>query len=733
MHSDTVFTKTAKGVLETRDKQARLAREARLVFTLIDGKATVGDLEAKCSVAPTKLREALEQLAAEGYIKDVDGSAPAASPKGVGDDLDFTQVFESKPLSLQERLKKEAEARAQALAAMRADAPAAARFDPASTAQGEDDSPSIDSAAEIEARLRLASAAIARAQAETRSRNAANGRTVERVEPTLHAPPASAAEEPLPPLSEIADAAPEPAPPPAAAIDAAPPKQILELDLERSPQRVEPRGISAVTGAEQASPGLLRAVENAAALVKADAVDLTAESLPPSEDRDREDKLARYDRIAEQNAARARERATAVEKTRSADRARRQEEEARRVATAEKQRRHRSFIRGSAATLVVLLAATGAILQFVSIKPLFPDVERQISARLNQPVTIASLRYPLFPKPRLLLEHVAIASGGIKADELSVPGLPFTGPEYARVEGRGIVIDASALPAIATWATTPSPGGLRIRRLSLENMKINSLPVDVGSFHSEVELSGNGTVTTAVLKNANAALTLRPLPQQLQFSLTAEDWKPPLGPQVQFTYLDLSGIADRTHLGIRQLQGRVAGGNVSGTMLVRFGSAIAAEGTFGTEYVRLQDVMPAFTTTLPVSGLLTSKGRYALQANKIEALFSAPAVDATFTVTRGEFQSIDIVRTVQATTRTFRGGRTPFDDLSGSLRVANGRYTYRSLSLSSGALTASGAADITANGDLAGQFSAEVGAKGRVVARSSAVLAGTLKEPQIRY
>ena len=44
MDKRTILTKTAKGLLETAGKTARLNRELKQVLSQVDGKATVADL-----------------------------------------------------------------------------------------------------------------------------------------------------------------------------------------------------------------------------------------------------------------------------------------------------------------------------------------------------------------------------------------------------------------------------------------------------------------------------------------------------------------------------------------------------------------------------------------------------------------------------------------------------------------------------------------------------------------
>ena len=79
-----------------------------------------------------------------------------------------------------------------------------------------------------------------------------------------------------------------------------------------------------------------------------------------------------------------------------------------------------------------------------------------------------------------------------------------------------------------------------------------------------------------------------------------------------------------------------------------------------------------------------------------------------------------------------RGGKTGFNTLAGSMRLANQSYTYRQLQLSSGPMRASGNVDIGPNGELSGRISAELGSKSVIVARGNLALTGHLKTPVLK-
>src|SRR5688572_11500123 len=97
MHPKTIYSKTPKGVLEVKNKTAKLDRTAGQVFLAVDGKSTVTDLLKKAGMEEKILHEVLEKLTADGYIRVFSSpepppaaAAPAGKAAGGDDDFDFT-------------------------------------------------------------------------------------------------------------------------------------------------------------------------------------------------------------------------------------------------------------------------------------------------------------------------------------------------------------------------------------------------------------------------------------------------------------------------------------------------------------------------------------------------------------------------------------------------------------------------------------------------------------------
>src|SRR5215218_2449102 len=126
MHPETIYTKTAKGVLEVKNKSIRLPRDLGLVFLAVDGKCKAGGLAGKSGIQDGAVAIAIEKLIGDGYVRVfIEGAPAGGAERDDGVDLDFTS-----PAKVAE-LNQEAEHRA------RAEVEAKTRADQAARAAGE--------------------------------------------------------------------------------------------------------------------------------------------------------------------------------------------------------------------------------------------------------------------------------------------------------------------------------------------------------------------------------------------------------------------------------------------------------------------------------------------------------------------------------------------------------------------------------------------------------------------
>ncbi|MCP6725889.1 hypothetical protein NL526_27920, partial [Klebsiella pneumoniae] len=71
MDRKSVFTKTAKGLMEASGKTSVLPRQLRNVLKDVDGRLTVADLlERVGKLTEPKLMEILTQMTGDGFVKE---------------------------------------------------------------------------------------------------------------------------------------------------------------------------------------------------------------------------------------------------------------------------------------------------------------------------------------------------------------------------------------------------------------------------------------------------------------------------------------------------------------------------------------------------------------------------------------------------------------------------------------------------------------------------------------
>ena len=178
MDSTTVFTKSAKGLMEATGKTSALSRDLRALLKEIDGKATVAEVQSRFGrLSEAKLQEALDTLTKDDFIREFVPTASSVAPSAKGSaapprkrsgateglDLDFTAAI---PTARQGEggARQKAQAAADAAARARAEADATARAAAAAAARAK---------AEAEARARAEAAARAKRDAEERARREA--------------------------------------------------------------------------------------------------------------------------------------------------------------------------------------------------------------------------------------------------------------------------------------------------------------------------------------------------------------------------------------------------------------------------------------------------------------------------------------------------------------------------------------------------------------------------------
>jgi len=402
-------------------------------------------------------------------------------------------------------------------------------------------------------------------------------------------------------------------------------------------------------------------------------------------------------------------------------------------------RRPRNWLKiGGFGALGALVLGVG-LLHVVPLTGYVGAVQELMSERLQAPVSVSSVRYALLPSPRLTLERVTVGKlQEIKIDDIVVEAGPLaliTGArDFDSVTVNSVRAEEDALALIPGWLR-PRTGGqpLNVRRLKLTSVRIALKGVDIAPFDADVALAADGALKDALLSHGSLRVKLSPKGNAISVALEARNWKPPLGPDVIFDDLTVGAVFDAQHASFTSIEGRLGSGTVKGTAKASWASGIRVAGSFNVTNGELSQLLPSFTRDFTATGTLTASASYELRGAALPSLFDAPRVEANFTLEKGVLNNVDIVRGVQGTARDgVRGGRTSYNELGGTLQVANNTYSYRQMRMSSGAMQAAGNFDISPNGELSGRISAELGSKSVVVARANLTVAGNLKTPVLK-
>ena len=182
MDRRTVFTKTAKGMLEATGSTSALPRDLRNILKEVDGKATVSQLGERLGKMPeAKLLDVLIEMQLDGYVREFvtvqprqtspppsQGTAP-----GGDEDLDFTSLTSKPGPKAEEAAKPAADeiARQAAAARARADAEAKARLEARAKAEAV-----VKARLEAEAKAKAEAEAKAKADAEAKAKAEAEAR-----------------------------------------------------------------------------------------------------------------------------------------------------------------------------------------------------------------------------------------------------------------------------------------------------------------------------------------------------------------------------------------------------------------------------------------------------------------------------------------------------------------------------------------------------------------------------
>ncbi|UCD68372.1 MAG: hypothetical protein JSW48_16660, partial [Betaproteobacteria bacterium] len=147
------------------------------------------------------------------------------------------------------------------------------------------------------------------------------------------------------------------------------------------------------------------------------------------------------------------------------------------------------------------------------------------------------------------------------------------------------------------------------------------------------------------------------------------------------------------------------GGQAKGSAAISWRSRWTLTSQFEFAGVETEDLLAVFSNTAKASGSASARGTLSAQSASVDGLLDRPSVRASFTVKKGSLDGVDLVRALQSRRTGTRGGSTRFEELTGEVAIADGRFSYRNIELSAGILSARSNFNIASNQDLSGRVS----------------------------
>jgi uncharacterized protein involved in outer membrane biogenesis len=399
--------------------------------------------------------------------------------------------------------------------------------------------------------------------------------------------------------------------------------------------------------------------------------------------------------------------------------------------------------------LLVLIVALAAIPLFVSLDDYIPTIEKEISARLKEPVKIGSLKASGLPLPHATVTGIVIG----KTEDIKVGKVTITPDLWSlmsatrvirSIEVEGLVLTQKALDKIPAWTQPPpgkpkepaAPPPFRVESIRLDDALLKLQKLTFGPFDARLSLASDGTPRSASLASRDGKLKAQIQPERSSYliDVNAKGWTLPLGPALQFDELVIKGAATLKDASLNEIRARLYGGSVSGKLVASWDKGIQLKGNAEVNQVEVRPVLRALGRPPTLSGRLTARPvTFSASAAKPEQLAAALRLETPFDVQNGVLHGVDIGRAATTLVRKDDGksGETRFDKLSGHLAINRGTRRLTQLEIASGALSADGNVTISPKDELSGRINAKVKAGSVAAASVPLNVAGTVDKPLV--
>jgi uncharacterized protein involved in outer membrane biogenesis len=308
-------------------------------------------------------------------------------------------------------------------------------------------------------------------------------------------------------------------------------------------------------------------------------------------------------------------------------------------------------------------------------------VSAEFEQRTGIGLKVGGLHWALFPVPRVVLEDVAtlqdepirarrlelnprlrsLLARELRVDSVSADGVALPRESVRAFRGRA---DASPEPR-SSWTLAAVPVG-QVRFTELTWVDRRDIPL---AYDGRVDFDPQWRPRTAEFSRHGATPPAR---LRLEREGDADRWR---------TFVD------------------IAGGTWNGTseLAVQKDDALLLTAQLEPRNVDIEQLMQTFGRSAPVAGKVNGRSEVRASGANVAELWRNATTRTRFSVQPATLTRFDLAKAIKSA-GTSRGGRTPLDELTGTLDTEGTddgmRFRYTGLKARSGLLTASGSASI---------------------------------------
>jgi len=393
--------------------------------------------------------------------------------------------------------------------------------------------------------------------------------------------------------------------------------------------------------------------------------------------------------------------------------------------------------------LAVLLVVAVALPFFISLNDYIPRIEKEVSARLKEPVSIKSIKFASLP----LLPHITVNGIAIgTSDDIRLGKVLVTPDLFSLLKSttviKSIEIDSltltrKAINMIPSWAKSDAAKSpqqspqFRVESIRFTNALVNFGKASFGPFDARISLDSEGEPEDALITTQDGKFKalIKPDNSKYLVNASAKSWTLPVEPVLVFDELVIKGVATLNDANLSEVSAKLYGGTAIGKMTISWQKELRLDGNLDVTQVEMQKIAPMLSSQTHVSGKLSAKPIFSASAASADQLMNALRLEMPFKVQNGALHGVDIQKAAtnlikQGTT----SGETRFEQLSGHLIMEHGGYRFTQLEIVSGALSADGNVNISPKKELSGRINAQVTAVG-ISANVPLNVGGTVDAP----